>query len=164
MVILLAVSLGLVLCGAMAVLAFQAPVRAAGGLMTVAVGAVATLACLAIPLLPGVVLWCFVGGVGLLLLSVSLLLNLGVDERGKRGMRFLKGLVVAPVCVLFAAIAGIQLPTLQATTMSASAPPPLTAAAISGVVSGEMAVATATALLALAATVLGARVIARRRV
>lgn len=130
----LGAALLLALFGGASVVAFEAPTRSAGGLITAFVGVAVAVGALGAPLVPGFVLWVGAGGIGLALLASVLLLNLPEEERGRRSLRFRPSLVVPVLAVLWGALTPPLLEALGATSPSSPVAP-----AMNGVVTGEAA-------------------------
>lgn len=158
----------LALLGASAVIAFEAPTRSAGGLITAFVGVAIACGALGAPLVPGFILWVGAGAIGLLLLAAVLLLNLGEDERGPRRLR-LRPAVGGPIlAILWAALTA---PLLQAlpdpgtpVDGTASSPPAtLTSAAVAHALVDDLALPFTVGLLALASALVVAIALVRRR-
>lgn len=157
----------LALLGASAVIAFEAPTRSAGGLITAFVGVAIACGALGAPLVPGFILWVGAGAIGLLLLAAVLLLNLGEDERGPRRLR-LRPAVGGPIlAILWAALTA---PLLQALPDPGAPPdgpapssPALTSAAVAHAVVDDLALPFTVGLLALASALVVAIALVRRR-
>lgn len=159
-------ALALALIGALSVVAFESPTRSAGGLITAFLGAAAAAGALGAPLVPGFLLWVGAGGIGLLLLASVLLLNLRPEERGPRRLR-LRPLVAVPALVVLAgALAAWVLEAVRGTAAQSRAPlrmPRLTDADVSAAVAGPLGVHFSVALIALAAALVVAIALVRRR-
>lgn len=152
----LVASLLLALVGAGALVAFESPIRAAGGLLTAFVGVAAASAALRAPIVPGFILWVGAGGSGILLLSAVLVLSVSADERGTRRYRLRPTLGILSAAALWAVLAGAVPPALDA-----GSPP--SARAVADALATELAVPLAVALVALAASVIVTIGLVRRR-
>jgi NADH:ubiquinone oxidoreductase subunit 6 (subunit J) len=157
----LGAALLLALFGGAAVIAFEAPTRSAGGLITTFVGVAAGAGALGAPLVPGFVLWVGAGAIGLMLLSAVLLLNLGEEERGPRRLRLRPALAAPILAILWGAFAA---PLLEALPAS---PEPGPRAVPDGVIAQaaaqELALPFTIGLLSLAVALIVAIALVRRR-
>lgn len=164
----LAAPLLLALFGAVAVVAFESPTRSAGGLITAFLGVAAAAGALGAPVVPGFLLWVGAGGIGLLLLCAVLLLNPRDDEHGPRRFQARAMVVVPLLGALWFALTNGLLEALPPAASGASVPSvhieaPLSADAVSNAVSGPLAVPFTVALVALAAALMVAVALVRRR-
>jgi NADH:ubiquinone oxidoreductase subunit 6 (subunit J) len=155
----------LTLIGALAVVACEAPIRAAGGLVTAFVGAAALAGAHAAPFAPGLLL--LVGcGVGLVMIAAVLVLTPlsaplsdGAAERLRRRLRVRSGATAPVLGLLFALLAGALLPIEPAV----SPPAPPAAEDVARALADDLAVALALALLAVAGVVVASLSLLRRR-
>jgi NADH:ubiquinone oxidoreductase subunit 6 (subunit J) len=122
------------------------------------VGVAAAAGAVGAPVVPGFVLWVGGGGVGLLLLGAVLLLNLGEDERGPRRLRLRPTLTAPLLALLWSALAG---PLVGA--LPGEAAVPLTSAAVAAVLVDDLALPATAGLVALAASLVVAVALVRRR-
>lgn len=154
---LLLASLALAVVGALAVIGFESPSRAAGGLVTAVVGAAGALAALGVGLAPALVLWCG-GTIAIFLLTAVVLVNIDIEERGRRRMRVRPALLVPVLCLLWAVLA---VPLVD----SLSAPPltPPSAAEVTRAVVDELALPFSLTVAALAVAFITAVALVRRR-
>ena len=144
---------------AVGVVALENPVRSTSALVTCFGAVAAALAALGAPVLPGVALWAGVGAVGLLLLVTVLLLNLSVDERGRRIVRLLPALTLPALAVVGAALFAVvweSAPRAPAWTL-----PDANAVALA--VTDDLTLPIAVTLTALAFAIVAALVLVRRR-
>lgn len=153
-----AIAVCIAVAGAIGVVAFESPTRSAGGLLTAFVGGAAVAGAVGAPVMPGFVLWVGGGGIGLLLLAAVLLLNLGEEERGRRRVRLRPALVVPVLGVLWSALAAPMLNALPPTY--ADAP---TAGQVALALVDDLALPSTIALIALAAGLVVALALVRRR-
>jgi len=155
LVVCLAVAVGT----ALGVVALESPVRSAGALVGALCGVSAALVCLDAPLLPGLLLWLGVGGVGAPLLATVLMLHQTAEERGLRRLRLTKALGLFVLVYVGAALAAVI-----ARAADALGPPAhVEATGVARALFGESGVAISLAALALAAAAIGALSLARRR-
>ena len=115
------------------------------------------LAALGVGLTPSLVLWCG-GTAAIFLLTAVVLVNIDVEERGRRRMRIKPALLVPVLCLLLAALAGPLVDALPA--VPAAAP---SAAAVTRAVVDELALPFSLALVALSAAFITAVALVRRR-
>lgn len=138
---------------------FEQPVRAAGAFL-LAVAAVAALVyAQGAPGVAGLLLWVMAAGVGMLLLTAILILNLTVDETGRRRFSVRRSLAVAVLVWLGAALFGV----LQDVAPAADAPARAVPVDLAGATLERWGMPLAIGLLALATSVVASLVIARRR-
>lgn len=159
-------ALVLALVGAAAVIAFEAPTRSAGGLITAFAGVAVACGALGAPLVPGFVLWVGAGGIGLLLLAAVLLLNLGEEERGPRRLRLRPALTAPVLAILWAVLAAPLLEALPPATDARAGPAAaatLTSGAVAHAVVDDLALPFTVGLLALASALVVAIALVRRR-
>lgn len=149
--------LALAVTGALAVVGFESPSRSAGGLITAVVGTAVALGALGVGLAPGFVLWCG-GPVALFLLTSVVLINIDVEERGRRRLRLKPALFIPVLCLLWVALAS---PLLDAVPEQPLPPP--SAAEVTRAVAEDLALPFTLALLALAASLVTAVALVRRR-
>ena len=154
---LLFAGLTLALVGGFAVVGFESPTRAAGGLLTAVVGCAGALGALGVGLAPGFVLWCG-GALALFLLTAVVLVNIDIEERGRRRLRIKPALFVPVLLLLWGALA---MPLLGAVPQTPAAPP--AAAAVSRAIAEDLALPFTLALVALAVSLVMAIALVRRR-
>jgi NADH:ubiquinone oxidoreductase subunit 6 (subunit J) len=149
-------SLVLALVGAAAIVAFESPIRAAGGLLTVFVGVAAAAGAWSVPVVPGFVLWVGAGGIGVLLLGAALVLSVAAEERTRRRIALRPTLGLLATAALWALLARAVPRTLD--TGSA-----LSARAVSDALATDLAAPLGVALVALATSVIVTLGLVRRR-
>ena len=153
-----AIAVCIAVAGAIGVVAFESPTRSAGGLLTAFVGGAAVAGAVGAPVVPGFVLWVGGGGIGLLLLSAVLLLNLGEDERGRRRVRIRPALVVPVLGLLWSALTSPMMNALPATLAKAPSSREVALALVD-----DLALPATVALIALAGALVVAIALVRRR-
>ena len=112
---------------------------------------------------PGISLWLGVGGIGLPLLATVLLLNLSVEERGPRRMQVIRAVGLFLLAYVATALAAVLVRAADALNGRGHNAAAITAAALSRVLFDDASLALSLAAVAVAASVIGAVLIARRR-
>jgi NADH:ubiquinone oxidoreductase subunit 6 (subunit J) len=152
----LVASLGLAVIGAAAIVAFESPIRAAGGLLTVFVGVAAALGALSVPVAPGFVLWVGAGGIGVLLLGAALVLSVAAEERARRRVQLRPTLGLIATAGLWLMLAAAVPPTLDGGGS-------LSARAVADALVTDLAAPLGVALVALSTSVIVTLGLVRRR-
>lgn len=112
------------IAGALGVVWFQAPVRAAASFLFAVTAAGLLGWMLGLSELAGSVLWLCGGGAGATLLATMLLQNLGPEETGRRRYRLRGALAVLAVLLFGSSFAGLLAPRLAPLAPSAWFSPP----------------------------------------
>jgi NADH:ubiquinone oxidoreductase subunit 6 (subunit J) len=157
---MLSLVLGGVAAGAaLLVVVLDAPPRSAAALVGVFLAGAAVFGAIEAPFLAGVALLIGGGGVSLLLLATVLMLNLDVDERGRRRVRVGPTIALFVLAYVGAALFGVVLPAAR----DLAPPTPIAHAAVARAVFEDAAAPVAVASVGLAVALVSAFVLARRR-
>lgn len=156
---MLSIAAVVVAAAAFLVVVLDAPARSAGALVGAFVAAAAVVGALDIPFLAGAVLLVGAGAVGLLVLVTVLLLNLTADERGARRVRLTPTVALFFVAYIGSALFGAVVPRAAELVEQA----PLGQVEVARAVFEDAALPLTVALTALAASVVAAFVLVRRR-
>lgn len=149
----------LTLVAATGAVTFERPVRAAAAFLLAVLGTASLLHMIGAVELAGLLLWLLGAGVGLLLLTTILLLNLSEEEVGRRRLSVTRTVALLVVAWLAAALFAVIV-DLPAVSWAMAASP---AAPLGAVVFEEWGVALSLAFAALSTSCVAALLIVRRR-
>lgn len=158
----LVLSLLVVMAGAGAVF-FERPARAAASFVLAALGSGALLHMSGAVEVAGLLLWLLGAGVGLLLLTTILLLNLTPEEAGRRRFSVTRTVALFVVAWLAAALFGVLSDVAPSPGTLSAAPALAPTGALGVVVFEQWGIALALAFLALTSSCVAALLLVRRR-
>lgn len=144
---------------ALGAVTFERPVRASASFLLATLGAASLLHMAGAASVAGLVVWLMGAGVGLLLLTTILLLNLSAEEVGQRRFSATRAVALVVVAWLAAALFGV-LGDAPASPWAAAAPP---SSSLGAIVFAEWGIALSLAFCALSSSCIAALLLVRRR-